>query len=291
MKDKKYTQAIALFQSISKYKEAGENIKECKYLLAESQIKGGDYESALKELKEIDGYKDASDLYSTTAYNHAVKLAEEKDYKNAISFFEKIKGYKDADKRKTDSQYLYGCQLLAQEKAKDAIQQFGKCKDYKDSADKILEAEYLYVSRNKSNTDLVTYQYLKDLVAKDYSDAEEIYDELYEWKVRFLAVNTNEYDTATNLSTVSKYRTWFYHFEVTGGPPGDEEIQLYYGISFPNGGFLGIDPFDIKFHNGGTPCVYAWYDNAAYGETGTCTAYIYDENENVLASASVEVTN
>ena len=236
-----YEKAITAWKSIKEYSDSEERIekaeldwKEADYQSAMENLKNGDYKAALDGFKKLGSYKDSTDLYSSTCYAYATQLAADKNYKMAIYYFDNIKGYKDADSLKTEATYNYGCNLLANGSYKDAINLFGKCGDYKDSGDKIFEAKYGYVTANKNNQDGMTYNYLTDLIAVGYSDAQAIYDELYTWKATFTVLNYSADDKSTNYSSVDRFRTWYAHFVITGGTY-EGEISCSSRIDWPDG--------------------------------------------------------
>ena len=290
--EKMYLKAANILSGIKDYKDSKDQYTECKYQLALEEKKNGDYKTAIDDFQDIISYKDAADLLKECAYNYAVELLDKKDYNTAASYFEKAKDYKDADARKKEVHYYYGCQLMDQKEYKGAIEQLGQSGGYEDTSSKLLEAKYAYVKSHTDRSDDWTYMYLKDLIKEEYSDTQSIYNELYGLHMKLLAINTSETDLKTNYSSLSKYKTWYFHFQLTGGPPSSSKsYQLFYSIYFPDGRTLGPDPFNTEWYSGGDGSVYAWYDNPSYGETGTCTVYIYDENDNEIGSASVTITN
>ena len=255
------------------------DLKEANYQSALENLENGDYKAAIEGFKKLGSYKDSTDLYSSTCYTYASQLAADKDYIMAIFYFDYIKGYKDADSLKIEATYNYGCKLLDQGSYKDAINLFGKCGDYKDAGSKIHDAKYGYVTANKNNQDGMTYNYLKDLIAAGYADAQAIYDELYSWKATFTVLNYSADDKSTNYSSVDRFRTWVAHFVITGGS-FEGSIPGSWRIDWPNG-TVNTGDFENSFTVGGDFYVYGWYNNPAFGTSGTVTVTLYAEGTEI----------
>ena len=76
-------------------------------------------------------------------------------------------------------------------------------------------------------------EYMSDLMAVKYSGIQEIYDEYYAWHVSIVA-NTSEDDNSSDVSTVSRKDTVYFHATLSGGEPS-EQIMLYYEVTWPGG--------------------------------------------------------
>ena len=291
--EKMYLKAANILSGISGYKDSKDKYTECKYQLAVQAIDVKEYKTAIDNLVSIISYKDSSELYKQVSYYYAIELTAANDFENAYSYFMKAEDYNDAAERGLDALYNYACSLLKNNDYRNAIDEFKKCGDYKESVSKILEAKYAYVTEHKTRSDSVTYEYLLELIDSGFSEAQAVYNDLFEWHLQLLAINYSETDLKTNYDTLSKYNTWYFHFQLSGGPPdASEGIQLYYSIFFPNGNTIGPSPIEGGIsYSGGNPFIYAYYTNPEYGSSGTCTVYIYDENNNEMASASVMITN
>lgn len=285
-----YEHAIAVWKSIKEYSDSEERIekaeldlKEANYQSALENLENGEYKAAIEGFKKLGSYKDSTDLYSSTCYTYASQLAADKDYLMAIFYFDYIKGYKDADSLKIEVTYNYACDLLARGSYKDAINLFGKCSDYKDAGSKINEAKYAYVAANKNNQDGMTYNYLKDLIAAGYTDAQAIYDELYSWKATFTVLNYSADDKSTNYSSVDRFRTWVAHFVITGGS-FEGSIPGSWRIDWPDG-TVNAGDFDNSYAVGGDFYVYGWYNNPVFGTSGTVTVTLYAEGAEIGRTA------
>ena len=165
----------------------------------------------------------------------------------------------------------------------EAIDIFEELADYEDSQDYLLLAKAGYVNEHLDREDTRTYWYLREL--KDLSEGyREVYDTLYQWRVEFLAVNTEEDDETTNLSSASAQDKVYWHFKVTGGTPG-AEADLYYQV-FVTGEKAELDKFNEAYSNNST----GWI-RAGFTLERSTTAYcrIYDENKELLGEKSIKI--
>ena len=167
----------------------------------------------------------------------------------------------------------------------EAIDLFEELADYEDSRDYLLLAKAGYVNEHLDREDTRTYWYLREL--KDLSEGyQEVYETLYRWRVEFLAVNTQEDDTTTDLSSASANDRVYWHYNVTGGTPG-AEAELYYQV-FVTGEKAEFYKFDGASSNNST----GWI-RADFTLKRSTTAYcrIYDENKELLGERSIEIIN
>lgn len=125
----------------------------------------------------------------------------------------------DADSLWNEASYNAGISCLKYNLYESAIDYLEDVKGHSDVKEKIKEAKYGYVKSHKNRTNETTYSYLKDLKTAGYQDSRAIYNELYAWKMTFVAINNCE-DSTVNMSSLSKYDTWWYfHLKLSGGPP------------------------------------------------------------------------
>lgn len=153
----------------------------------------------------------------------------------------------------------------------------------------IPEYKYQYVMDNLNNNDAKTYEYLSDLKQKDYKNSADIYEDLYEWKVTMIAINSDEYDETTDMSTISKYDTVYFHFRLTGGKPNDS-VRIRVTDIPPNG--VADDYYFDDVWEDGDILWYSWgYNDPEYGSTGTLQCRFYDEDDNLIGVGSVYLTD
>lgn len=189
--------------------------------------------------------------------------------------------------------YQEACNALKRGSYSYAISCFEDLGDYKDSPTKILESKYRYVKDNLDNSDYTTFDYLKELKYEYYKDSSEIYGDLYEWKVEFIAINSSEDDETTNKASISKWKPVYFHIKLTGGEPG-ESIRLYTECSLPNGRTDDYT-FDNEWSDGSTGW-YGYYEGIytypEYGDTGTLQCKVFDNStKELLGIGSVKITN
>ena len=227
-------------------------IPEYKYIQACSALDDGLYAKAIEAFEELDGYKDSEDKINAAKYGQACVALDDGSYAKAIKAFEALDGYKDSE-------------------------------------NKINEAKYKYVLDNKNNNNSTTYEYLSSLKRIDYKNSADIYDDLYEWEITMLAINTNENDESTNMNSISKYDTVYFHFRLTGGKP-NETVRIKV-VDIPPNGNSGDYYFDSVWEDGDI-LWYSWgYNEPQYGTAGTLQCKFYDENDNLIGVASVRLTN
>ena len=170
-----------------------------------------------------------------------------------------------------------------------AIEAFEELDGYKDSENKINEAKYDYVLDNKNNDNTTTYEYLSELKRIDYKSSADIYDDLYEWKITTLAINTSADDESTTKNSISKYDTVYFHFRLSGGKP-NESVRLKV-VDIPPNGNSGDYIFDDVWADGDV-LWYSWgYNEPEYGIAGTLQCKFYDEDDNLIGVASVRLSN
>lgn len=188
--------------------------------------------------------------------------------------------------------YQEACDALKRGSYSYAISCFEDLGDYKDSQDKILESKYRYVEDNLDNSNHTTFDYLKELKYENYKDSAEIYEDLYEWKIEVFAWNSSENGTTDN-SSISKYKAIYCHFRLKGGIPGGS-TRVSYTVKRPNGNNDDRDYFDFDMYDGSE----AWwgfpdglYAYPEYGSAGTVSVLFYDEDNNLIGTDSVRITN
>lgn len=226
MDEGKYSEAIDVFDTMSKVHEAILLKSEAKFLYGKQCYEEGDYLGA-KKLFDVAKYlyPDAEEWYKKAVYACANEYFEKGDYVNATSNYSVIKDYEDSEEKYLEANYLYALQLIKDKKYVDALNRFSVSPTYKDSENKVKEVKYAYVTSHKDNQNSTTYRYLKDLVNIGYSNASEIYDDLYEWKAK-IVFNSSENDSKTNKSKISKWDTVYAHVILSGGTPnGSTKIK------------------------------------------------------------------
>lgn len=291
-----YQSAIEIWMSLGDYSDSLERAK-----LAETDWKEGDYQIALSLMEEeyyteaarafrgLAGYKDSEkkageciNFKKKADYHTAVMAINKGDYKTAIEYFDYARGYEDARDRKTDAIYNYACQLLKDNQYFSAVLQFEKCSGYKDTASKILDAKYGYVVNNMSTKDHWTYAFLEELLSVNYSGAKSIYKNLYKWKVSVYAKNNSSW-SSENMSSVSRHDDIYFHYKVSGGPPG-ASMRMTIRKTLPR---TPYDPSTFTVWDGYDSWTYLGFASGAI--PGTASVSFYDEDGNKIGSASIRL--
>ncbi len=241
IEEKKYDEAYTVFRTISSYKDSRVRANEAKYLYAVACFDAGDYENAYDAFFLAKSHEGAFEKYQEAAYLYAAERAENSDWKKASALYKELKDYKDSQEKFTETCYQYGLEQLSSKSYKAAVDAFSALGDYQESKTKLIEAKYGYVETHKSNSDSVTYSYLKDLTAINYKDSKEIYKTLYAWSVKLICFNTDPDDYKTIQSSVSRRCSYLhYAFELHGGPLR-EPITLTNRVYWPNGSVVYSD--------------------------------------------------
>ena len=281
--NKDYKAAFEGFEVLGKnYKDAELRALDAKYLYASECMEANNYQEASNLFGTLKNYKDGADKYNEATYACAKQFLEAKNYINARLFFAYVSGYEDSDSLWKQASYYAGIDCIDSKDYKQAISYLQDSDGYKDAKNKIYEAKYAYVKANKNRNDNTTYAYLTDLKSAGYSDAKTIYNELYGWKLEIYAVNNSE-KSSSNMSSISRYDNVYFHYKVTGGPPGGE---LKFSFS---GNMPGCSAYkDSNTARNGTDAWYYIYFTSGY-KSGTAVGKFYDSNGKLLDSASVSI--
>lgn len=161
-----------------------------------------------------------------------------------------------------------------------------KNSNYKDSQQLKLQAQYSYVKENYNNSDITTYDFLKNLKSEGYRDSSEIFIELYSWKAKIIA-NHNENDTTTHENILSPYKTIYFHFVITGGEPNASVTPNV--VASQTGWKDYTDIFPSPYKNGQSGW-YNWnYNSPATVDNILLEFKLYDENDNLMGKCSVNI--
>lgn len=290
-----YISAADAFALLGDYKDAASLQQDClelqkgmDYAAAMAAADAGDFVTAMDGFLALGSYEDAEALYINAAYAHAEALYTAGNYLDAAEYYRIAIEIDDAEEKAIHSTYQHGIQLCEAGEYAAAIDVFISCIDYSDAAQKLLDAKFGFVQANYDSQNQTTYEYMKELVAANYSGAKKVYADLYAWKVEVVAFNDNPYDSSTNQTSLSKYQYLCVHFKLTGGEPG-ASTDIRTVLTLPSGQSGSIPHSNMK--SGDIMCSYGWYNNPYYGATGNLIFKAYDENNNLLCTASVQVTN
>ncbi len=263
-----------------------------KYDDALKSLENQQYDEAYEAFVELDDYKDSREMAQEALYQKGLSLAASEEYRDAMDVFDRIKDYRDSSDQYQDAYYHYGIQLYSDQLYESAIDVFEKMENYELSQNYLMASKYGYVNQNLDNRNSTTYTYLTELKAVDYEDSKSIYKDLYAWKIVNVYFNTDPEDTNA-MDSISKYDPVYCHFEIAGGTP-DATTYLYCKTKFPDGSYSAKGKSNSEVYDG---TVYWWgwtegiYDYPDYGETGTMVLTFYDDANNKIGKASIEITD
>lgn len=226
-------------------------------------------------------------------YTNAVKTMEAHSYDEAYDAFIALGDFSDSEDKAKNALYQKGNFLLNSGSYAEAADLYKELEDYKDSADLYKEAKYEYVLANKNNDDLTTYKYLEELMEANYKDSKKIYDSLYKWSVKLVALNTTEEDYETILSSVSRKATYLHYLLVVQGGPPEQLINITPKIYRPDGDVIDATLYLEELGNGSYFGLSFDDNNGIYTGTATGTMKVNFYNEKTgdfLGEASIEIT-
>ena len=113
MDDKRYDEAIEVFENLGDYKDSTEKIeeiqkirKDAEYESAIQLINDAKYDQAIEVFTELNGYRDSNEkideintIIKDEEYDRAVQLMVDSKYEEAILAFKNLNGYRDSNKK------------------------------------------------------------------------------------------------------------------------------------------------------------------------------------------------
>ena len=259
------------------------------YQEGKALLEKGDYEEALEKLRSCETYKDSQALINEAHYQIGDAALEEKDYEKAADHFATCMNDSDARDKYKESYYQLAEKEFSKKNYWSAAQHYGSTGDYLDAKDKQLKAQFLYLQDKANSGQTVSgtdRSILNDLVAANYSGAEALKKKLFAWKATVYFNNSrNGTDSRTSMTV---YDTWYAHVTLSGGDGGS--VRLHYTIKHPNGQSRQSE-WENPWYTGGTGWASTGYATPTrYAPTGKLTIYIYDDDNNLIGSGSVNIT-
>lgn len=202
MADGKYEQAIEKYTALDSYKDSEEMIRQCWILMGDDLYSNGQFKKAIN------------------AYETAMKLKKDKKLHEKIRLCYMGIG----DKYLADSEF---------EKALGAYAVAAEIAAGEDVQQKINDAKFGYVKAYQGDRTEQVESYLAELKDMNYPGIQEVYNAYYAWHVSIVA-NKSESDYSTDINTVSRKDTVYFHAALSGGEPS-ERINLYYEVKWPDG--------------------------------------------------------
>ena len=228
-----YEEAISRFDKIKNYRDSDGQIVESRYLQASELMDAGEYESASQIFADIAEYKDVETLIKTCSYNAhnqelnpILELYNNGKYEEAYLAYIEWVGEDDSMRYEhSEVAYSYCMELIAQGKYKEAlaIKDYNLLDNWFDDEEYICATKYAYVKMHKDNSE-TTAEYLDYLVEKEYLDSQQIYDDMYSYKM----VVTCEHSETKNSKywhsgMVSYYANNRINVYIVGGKPLEEK--------------------------------------------------------------------
>ena len=287
LEDGQYDEAAEAYTALGDYKDSKEMVLESHYRKAQSHYDNKEYEKAIAIWSEMPDYSDSKEKielaqndWNEEKYQKALAHIENGEYYDATKFLSQLGSYKDSAELLKSATYSLALSQLEQGEYRGAIKNLEKVKGYEDADEKILEAKYGYVDTYRSSSKQSTYyEYIRELVNLNYEGAQNIYDEVYAWKVVIKAINDD--GSYKNMSSVSRYGKVYFIIDVSGGEP-DKSIRIRIDSKLP-GTEIRSDYQTAKDGN-----VYT-HSLCVDGGAGSGTAWIkiYDEDGNYLTEGSI----
>lgn len=240
----KYEEAIEKYQALGDYEDCTSLIWECYILMADEYYADGKFDKAIETYNIAAEIKNNDDIQDKIRDCHIGKgdaFCKEKQYTKALSSYSTA-----ADMNMTS-----------------------------DLQDKINAAKFGYVKIKIKDDDDTAIKYMHELMDINYPGIQKIYDEYYSWHVKIVA-NTSEQDFSTDVETVSRKDTVYFHVSLSGGEP-DETLQLYYEVTWPDGQSQ-ISDLGPGWKDGSNITARFQYPMPLFGTEGKLTFKLFDKN-------------
>ena len=254
----KYQKAIEKYEALGDYKDAQSLIWECWIGIGDKQYDDGLYSEAIETYEYVLANTENEDMNSRIRQCHIAigdKYLEDDEYENALA------------------SYAIAMEMEGSEELQD----------------KINDVKFAYVKAYKDDRTTQVEKYMDELRGLDYEGIQEIYDEYYAWHVK-IVTNTLEDDYSTDVETVSRKDTVYFHTSLSGGEP-DETIQVYYEVIWPND-HSEIYNIESSWKDGSKITARFQYSMPLFGQEGKLTFKLYDiSTHELLGSDSVTFKN
>lgn len=225
-------------------------------------------------------------------YEEAQQLMADGKYEAAIEKYEALGDYKDSEAMVWKCWVLLGDKYMASKEFEKAIGAYSVAAEIAagdDVVEKINAAKLEYVKAFQSDRTKQVESFLNELIEAGYPGAKEVYDAYYAWNAS-LVTNTSDSDYSTDVNTVSRKDTVYFHAILSGGEP-NENIQLYYEVNWPDGR-SEIYNLDSFWKAGDKITARFQYAIPLFGREGKLTFTLYDkQTKETLGSDSVVFKN
>lgn len=258
-----------------------------KYNDALALMEAGKYGSAANIFNKILDYSDAKSMYNQCVELGAQHEFDQGNYTTVIEMLECSDSF-DA----TNDLYIQACLAMAERRISN--NEFGapfyieKIPQSSQTLSLLKDVKYTYILANQDNSNLYTHTYLKELKAASYKDCDQIWDELYAWKVTLKNFNTTSDDYYSNLSYLPTSSSYLHMlFYLTGGEPG-ETVTIYHKTQWPGKSESKSNWNWENYGNGDVPGIE--WPNGYSSSSGTLVIKFYNAaDDSYLGSVSVPV--
>lgn len=233
LSENRYSDAADIFAGILDYSDAKSLYNQCAELAAQQEFDKDNYATAVKLLEDSDSFDATSELYIQACLAEAKRRISSNEL-GAPFYIDKIPRNSQTASSLDDVKYMY---VLANSNTDNtSTQTYLKAlaaADYKDSKERYNAFKYEYILANQNSSNTLTYTYLKELKAAGYKDCDQIWDNLYTWKVTLKNYNTTSDDYTSNLSYLPASSDYLHmYFYIAGGEP-EETITVYHKYQWP----------------------------------------------------------
>ncbi len=270
--------------------------KAC-YRYAIELIEKEEFDEAFQYLDIVpQEYRKLSNELDETIYAKVNELCGKDQLDDAYRVLQIINNPKTDREEYKNCYYLLAQRAYRNQQYKEAVDYYLNVLGYKDTDEKIPEAKYSYITSHKDQSDLVTYEYLKDLKQWGYLDTETIFADLYKWTVS-IVVNDSANDRTKELESFDLSKQSVYiHAIVGGGEPG-ATTTIYYEIT--HGGSDDKDIAKNGYASSGDQMISGfafdqkiYTSDLEYDQTGSyhgdwVKVVFYDNNKRIIGAAKV----
>lgn len=261
----RYEEAIAGFEGLGGYSDAGEMLLRTKYDYALALKQSGSYDRAEEVFKELGDYSDSEAQILSVRYDSAVAARENGDLDKSAAVFTALGDYNDSAVQLMATKYEKALRLRENDEYNKAADIFVELGDYSDSAEQALITKYQYAEQLESNGDYISaasafkelgsysdcekrasdckYSYAMLLKEQGKSDvAADVLEELGLSEEAYETENSYKYDKAVEDARLEKYSSAIRLFKELGDYRDSRErladAQYTYAVISKNSGNL-----------------------------------------------------
>ena len=303
----KYLKDLDNYSPGAEYEKSDELLKACNYLKACELYESGEYDAALEIFSQLGSYYwgdgvNSSKMVNECNYQKAVALLEEGDeggYEILMDLYD-YTPINSSDKKPKDllGDYLYEVaeNYISEGYYEDAIEILEELKSQgEDVEDLLLSAKYGYVHANYNSSNTTTKEYLDELVAAEYNNAQEDWAELYGW-IKILGIRGLKCEIESD-----NYGAWIEGVQPDTLYSPDEVWYFYYIKDSVDDAYIvktykNSDEMtnSERYTDDGEYQSWYWSTGAgptAWEGTNTLTIKIFDLDGHLLDQESITISN